>query len=832
MSPALDPGKEARAAGGIPIVGAFDGYRAVAIFLIALFHIFLFSGVAGAVGDSPGGVAIFGTLPRVPLVILFVVSGFVLFLPTAARGGRFGDVGAYALRRAARILPAYWLSLLVAIVLLAVLPLSVGVPGVGEVLLHVTMLQTPAPLFDGDFALGFGIVASVWTLSVEAVFYVLLPVIAGAYFRRPLVGLALAAALLVAWRLIALHADSILGVSATTQDRWDVFYASQFPSWGLSFAAGMTGAWAYVRLRETVAPALLERRAVLVAAAAGVATVVIVIFAGREAVHDPNFLAGLFARQSLAVALTLPLAVATAMVALALAPARAQLPFANRPLRSLGDISYGVYLIHLAVIAVIVAEFTLPRDGSLSAVLQWTAIVIPVSLAYAYLSAVLLERPLRRWARRIRPTRRAVMADDSLPSVSIVIPTYNRRAWLAGALDSVLEQDYGNLEALVVDDGSSDGTDALLAEYARRWPEHRFRYLRQENAGQAHAINNGNRIARGEILGYLSDDDVLLPGAVSRLATELITNPEAAAVYPGYREIDADGRVEDTVRPIEYSPRAALRLHDTVIGPGGLARRAALERAGGWDPELRWMGDLIMWMGVGLAGPVIRVSEPLACWRRHPGSATLQPSAEHAREHLRVVEIGAGLDGMGALSTAERAEATRNACFFGAFFGGTGDTWPGERFVVFDLHRRLLSATTSKLGPDGDIDWAEAERTAAIYRELVEGLAAGADRPEPGAGGLDAALSRLRDIGVIGDTAREVSPAELRLGLIEAAFACGAETEAGTNRFVIVERARVRASEAELDEVIALGFQSSAAELERALSALRARRAQPGSARG
>ena len=648
MSPALDPGKEARAAGGIPVVGAFDGYRAVAIFLIALFHIFLFSGVAGAVGDSPGGVAIFGTLPRVPLVILFVVSGFVLFLPTAARGGRFGDAGAYALRRAARILPAYWLSLLVAIVLLAVLPLSVGVPGVGEVLLHVTMLQTPAPLFDGDFALGFGIVASVWTLSVETVFYVLLPVIAGAYFRRPLVGLALAAALLVAWRLIALHADSILGVSATTQDRWDVFYASQFPSWGLSFAAGMTGAWAYVRLRETVAPALLERRAVLVAAAAGVATVVIVIFAGREAVHDPNFLAGLFARQSLAVALTLPLAVATAMVALALAPARAQLPFANRPLRSLGDISYGVYLIHLAVIAVIVAEFTLPRDGSLSAVLQWTAIVIPVSLAYAYLSAVLLERPLRRWARRVRPTRRAVMADDSLPSVSIVIPTYNRRAWLAGALDSVLEQDYGNLEALVVDDGSSDGTDALLAEYARRWPEHRFRYLRQENAGQARAINNGNHIARGEILGYLSDDDVLLPGAVSRLATELITNPQAAAVYPGYREIDADGRVEDTVRPIQYSPRAALRLHDTVIGPGGLARRdgararrglgprAALDgrpdhvdggRAGGpRDPRLR---------AARLLAPPSGLGDPAAVRRARPRAPAGGGDRSGARRHGR-----------------------------------------------------------------------------------------------------------------------------------------------------------------------------------------------------
>lgn len=832
MSSPLDPGKEARAAGGIPIVGAFDGYRAVAIFGVALFHIFLFSGVAGALGDSAGGVAAFGTLPRVPLVMLFVVSGFVLFLPTAARGGRFGDVGDYALRRAARILPAYWLSLVVAIVLLAVLPLGPGIPGIGEIALHATMLQTPAPLFNGDFALGFGIVASVWTLSVETVFYLLLPLVAAAYYRRPLVGLAIAAALLVGWRLVALHVDSIFGAGAATQERFDVFYASQFPSWGLSFAAGMTGAWAYVRLREIVAPALLQRRALAVLAAATVATVAVVIFAGREAVNDPNVLAGLFARQSLAVSFTLPLALGTAMVALALAPAQAQLPFAGRPLRSLGDISYGVYLIHLAVIAVIVAELSLPRDGSLSAVLQWIAIVIPASLAYAYLSAVLLERPLRRWARRVRPGRRAVVAEDTLPAVSIVIPTHNRREWLAGAVDSVLEQDYANLEALVVDDGSGDGTADLLRDYGRRWPEHRFRHLSQANAGQARAINRGNRAARGEILGYLSDDDVLLPGAVSALAAELMADPSAAAAYPAYREIDAEGRVEDTVRPIEYSPRAALLLHDTVIGPGGLARRGALERAGGWDPSLRWMGDLVMWMGVGLAGRVVRVAEPLACWRRHPGSATLQPSAEHAREHLRIVELGSSLDGMGVLSTADRAEATRNACFFGAFFGATGDTWPGERFVVFDLHRRLLSASTSKLGPGGGIDWDEAERSAALYRELVELVAQGADRPEPGAGGLHAALARLREIGVTGAVAGEVDPGELRLGLIEAAFACGADTGAIDNRFVIVERGRVRFADAELDEVVALGFASSAAELEAALSDLRARRAQPGSARG
>src|SRR5581483_5680567 len=218
--------------------------------------------------------------------------------------------------------------------------------------------------------------------------------------------------------------------------------------------------------------------------------------------------------------------------------------------------------------------------------------------------------------------------------------TYNRARWLREAMDSVLAQDYPNLELVVVDDGSSDETPALLSDYGSRYPIERFRFARQENAGQARAINRGNALARGEILGYLSDDDLLAPGAVSRLTAELVADPEAAVAYPTYLLIDERGTVEDTVRPIEYSPLMALRLHDTIIGPGGLARRWALESAGGWDPSFRWMGDLILWMGVGLAGRAIRVDEPLASWRKHPGSVTIELSPDHAREHLAVVEHG------------------------------------------------------------------------------------------------------------------------------------------------------------------------------------------------
>ena len=73
---------------------------------------------------------------------------------------------------------------------------------------------------------------------------------------------------------------------------------------------------------------------------------------------------------------------------------------------------------------------------------------------------------------------------------------------------------------------------------------------------------------------------------------------------------------------LDGTPERALRLHDTVIGPGALLRRAALERAGGWDPSLRWIGDLILWMKLGLQGRAIRVPEILA-WYRQTGHSML-----------------------------------------------------------------------------------------------------------------------------------------------------------------------------------------------------------------
>jgi peptidoglycan/LPS O-acetylase OafA/YrhL len=363
-------------------------------------------------------VLFWGILPR-SLDVLFIVSGFVIYLPTVVRDGDFGRVSSFAIRRAARLVPAYYVTLLIALFLLIVVPSSLEMPGAGAISAHFAVLQTPALLFVDNFQLGFGVVPPVWTLSVEIGFYVVLPLVAVWYFRHPLVGLILAAGIVLAWRELAHHPDSVAGLIGTdlsshADTRIFTFYANQFPSWVLALATGMTGAWAYVRLRDRFSPDRLQRLALRGTTIAGLVLAFEIYLAGHGAVHDILPFEGLFARESLLITLGYPITLGAVLVGYALLPERAQLPCAAPAIRWIGDISYAIYLIHFAVIWFALQEFSLPGDGSVLAVLAWCAVVYPVSIAYAYLSARFLERPVRRWAHRYG--RRAQAPTETAPA--------------------------------------------------------------------------------------------------------------------------------------------------------------------------------------------------------------------------------------------------------------------------------------------------------------------------------------------------------------------------------------------------------------------------------
>ena len=404
------------------------------------------------------------------------------------------------------------------------------------------------------------------------------------------------------------------------------------------------------------------------------------------------------------------------------------------------------------------------------------------------------------------------------PSVSFVIATYNRPDWLRLSMDSVLDQDYPDLELVVVDDGSTGKTAEVLEEYAGRYPPERFRYTRHENMGQARTTNRGYEMTRGDLVGYLPDDDLLVPGAVTELVAAL-GDPDVVCAYGGWQIIEPDGRVIDTIRPMEYSPIEAYRQIDTVIAPGGLVRRDVLLSTGGWDPAQYYMPDFLLWMKVGLAGPMVRVNRPVASWRRHEGGLSEQGGVGRWLEFLQLVELGEGLLELPLDAHAIRAEAFRNACIQAAFF--TGGPWPppGERFATIDLGRPGSSAFVAG---QPRTDWPDerADESARMWRELAQltlelGRARGArttNGAKAGAAGegLRAAREHLRRAGALprdGADPSGISPdRDIRMDLMEAAVACEPDIDPAASRFLVIERGTGAVTDAEFEGLNKLGY--------------------------
>jgi len=205
----------------------------------------------------------------------------------------------------------------------------------------------------------------------------------------------------------------------------------------------------------------------------------------------------------------------------------------------------------------------------------------------------------------------------NLPLVSIVIPVYNCARYLKAAVDSVLNQDYPNIELIVLDDGSTDETRSILKSLGNR-----FHWESHANMGQSATLNKGWDMAKGELLGYLSADDTLLPNAVSTSVTILAQHPEAVLSYCDYYLMDDSSKVTKRFSTPDYDYTAMVSHTLCPPGPGVIFRRQAFLKAGHWDTRLRQVPDYDYWLRLGRVGPFIRVPEPLARFRVHSGSQT------------------------------------------------------------------------------------------------------------------------------------------------------------------------------------------------------------------
>ena len=219
------------------------------------------------------------------------------------------------------------------------------------------------------------------------------------------------------------------------------------------------------------------------------------------------------------------------------------------------------------------------------------------------------------------------------PLVSIVIPAYNHAEYLNEAIQSILTQDYPNIELIVLDDGSTDHTADLLENY-----QGKFHWESHLNMGQANTLNKGWQLSKGEILAYLSADDFLYPYAVSKAVAWLAERPDSVLTYCDFNLLDPQSRTVRRVIAPEMSYREMIVRVVCPPGPGAFFRRSAFALAGLWDSALKQMPDYDFWLRLGLYGKFTHIPEVLAGFRVHNTSQSFaKPSVEKANEAVYII---------------------------------------------------------------------------------------------------------------------------------------------------------------------------------------------------
>jgi glycosyltransferase involved in cell wall biosynthesis len=220
------------------------------------------------------------------------------------------------------------------------------------------------------------------------------------------------------------------------------------------------------------------------------------------------------------------------------------------------------------------------------------------------------------------------------PKVSVIVPIYNQAPFIRETVDSALAQDYANLELLLSDDGSTDGTTDILREYAARDPERVKLVASERNTGIAGAFNRALDAHTGEYIAWLGGDDVMLPGKLSRQVAALEARPEVIGCCHDAEVFDSDsgapyGRFTEVYNGCRGVRNGGVEL---LLDPGYLMLPSTMmvrsSAVGGlrFDPRIRVSNDWLFDIELFRRGQIVGLDDVLARYRRHQRNATSQTS--------------------------------------------------------------------------------------------------------------------------------------------------------------------------------------------------------------
>ena len=207
-----------------------------------------------------------------------------------------------------------------------------------------------------------------------------------------------------------------------------------------------------------------------------------------------------------------------------------------------------------------------------------------------------------------------------LDLISIIIPVFNGLNFIDKAIVSVISQDYKNIQIIIVNDGSTDGTK----EYLDKLDYENITVIHTENKGQSSAINTGVSKANGNIVGYLSYDDIYHPKLISTALKELQRNSEAVCVYPNYNLIDKNGRYIKSILIPDYSKKVMFEDLYCFPGPGAFFYKSYFMILNGWDKRFSQIPDFEFWIRLSKYGEFVKINKKLASFRIHKSSGSVK----------------------------------------------------------------------------------------------------------------------------------------------------------------------------------------------------------------
>jgi glycosyltransferase involved in cell wall biosynthesis len=225
-----------------------------------------------------------------------------------------------------------------------------------------------------------------------------------------------------------------------------------------------------------------------------------------------------------------------------------------------------------------------------------------------------------------------VTESSSSPLVSIVTPSYNQAHYIEETIQSVLGQTYPNIEYIIVDGGSTDGSREIIERYANRlaW------WVSERDQGQTDAINKGFARARGQVLAWLNSDDTYLPHAVAEAVDFLQAHPQAGMVYGDANLVDEAGNV------LSRFPARQTDYHRLRRGFVHLPQQAAFFRASLWrqvgplDPSFYFAMDYDLWVRLARLAPLVYTPRLWANFRLHASGKSVASGDRCWPEMLRV----------------------------------------------------------------------------------------------------------------------------------------------------------------------------------------------------